>query len=125
MGVERDPTNGDIDEGARMKATVVRYQARLERADENQHLIEAVFADLEARAPGGFTFRVFRLDDGESFVHVGIEHDVEDPDSLQDLWQHRSHFVTNTRWWPPFCCAVDWLVACGLAVMISAGVGFH
>src|SRR5207342_1795632 len=20
---------------------------------------------------------------------------------LKDLWQHRSHFVANTRWWPP------------------------
>jgi hypothetical protein len=22
---------------------------------------------------------------------------------LKDLWQHRSQFVANTRWWPPFC----------------------
>jgi hypothetical protein len=26
---------------------------------------------------------VFRLDDGVSFLHVVIEHDVDDPDSLQ------------------------------------------
>ncbi len=31
-----------------MKAIVVRYQAKPERADENQKLIEAVFADLDA-----------------------------------------------------------------------------
>ena len=24
---------------------------------------------------------------------------------LKDLWQHRSHFVANTRWWPPFCAS--------------------
>ena len=30
---------------------------------------------------------------------------------LKDLWQHRSHFVANTRWWPPFCLVVDWLAA--------------
>ena len=30
-----------------MKATVVRYQAKPDRADENQGLIEAVFADLD------------------------------------------------------------------------------
>jgi len=29
-----------------MKATVVRYQAKPDRADENQQLIEAVFAEL-------------------------------------------------------------------------------
>src|ERR1700712_630578 len=68
-----------------MKATVVRYQARPEQADENQRLIEAVFADLAAREPVGFTYKVFRLEDGVSFVHVVIEHDVEDPDSLQDV----------------------------------------
>jgi len=66
-----------------MKAIVVRYQAKPERADENQQLIEAVFADLDERQPEGFTYKVFRLDDGVSFIHVAIEHDVEDPDSLQ------------------------------------------
>jgi hypothetical protein len=66
-----------------MKATVVRYQARPERADENQRLVEAVFADLDKREPVGFTYKVFRLEDGVSFVHVVVEHDVEDPDSLQ------------------------------------------
>jgi hypothetical protein len=44
---------------------------------------------------------------------------------LKDLWRHRIHFVANTRWWPPFCCAVDWLVAAGLAVMIASGVSFR
>jgi hypothetical protein len=69
-----------------MTATVVRYQAKPERADENQQLIEAVFADLEARQPEGFTYKVFRLADGVSFVHVVVEHDdVERPDSLQDV----------------------------------------
>jgi hypothetical protein len=66
-----------------MKATVVRYQTKPERADENQQLIEAVFADLEERQPEGFTYKVFRLEDGVSFIHMVIEHDVEDPDSLQ------------------------------------------
>ncbi len=68
-----------------MRATVVRYQAKPERADENQQLVEAVFADLEAREAEGFTYEVFRLEDGVSFVHVVIEHDVPDPDSLQDV----------------------------------------
>jgi hypothetical protein len=68
-----------------MQATVVRYQTKPERADENQALIEAVFADLTARRPHGFTYQVFRLDDGVSFVHVVVEHDVDDRDSLQDV----------------------------------------
>ena len=43
----------------------------------------------------------------------------------KDLWPHRTHFVVGTRWWPPFCAAVDWLVAAVLAVEIAAGVNFH
>ena len=59
-----------------MKAIVVRYQAKPDRADENQGLIEAVFADLDDRKPEGFTYKVFRLDDGVSFIHVVIEHEA-------------------------------------------------
>jgi hypothetical protein len=77
-----------------MKATVVRYQAKPDRADENQRLIEAVFADLDERQPEGFTYKVFRLQDGVSFVHVVIEHDVDEPDSLQDVPAFQA-FVTG------------------------------
>ena len=65
-----------------MKATVVRYQAKPDRADENQRLIEAVFAELDEREPEGFTYKAFRLDDGVSFVHVAIEHDNDQPATL-------------------------------------------
>lgn len=44
---------------------------------------------------------------------------------LKDLWQHRSHFVANTRWWPPFCLVIDWVAAAIIAVEIVAGVQFH
>jgi hypothetical protein len=78
-----------------MSATVVRYQAKADRADENQQLIEAVFADLAAREPEGFTYKVFRLEDGVSFIHVVIEHDdVDKPGSLQDVPAFRA-FVAN------------------------------
>jgi hypothetical protein len=69
-----------------MATIVVRYQAKADRADENQKLIEAVFAELSESEPDGFTYKVFRLDDGVSFVHVMIEHDdVENPGSLQHV----------------------------------------
>jgi hypothetical protein len=44
---------------------------------------------------------------------------------LKDYWQHRRHYVANTRWWPPFCAAVDWLVALVLIAEIVAGVNFQ
>jgi hypothetical protein len=69
-----------------MATTVVQYRVKPERAEENQQLIEAVFAELDRSEPEGFTYKVFRLEDGVSFVHVVIEHDgVDHPDSLQAL----------------------------------------
>ena len=44
---------------------------------------------------------------------------------LKDFWQERHHYVAGTRWWPPFCAAVDWLVALVLLIEIAAGAGFH
>src|SRR3954469_15666632 len=41
---------------------------------------------------------------------------------LKDLWQHRSHFVANTRWWPPFCMVVDWVVAAIIVAEIAVGM---
>ena len=42
-----------------------------------------------------------------------------------DPWQHRTQFVANTRWWPPFCMAVDLIVAAVIVVEIAAGLHFR
>jgi hypothetical protein len=44
---------------------------------------------------------------------------------LKDLWQHRTQFVRNTRWWPPFCMSVDFVVAAIIVVEIAAGMEFR
>ena len=44
---------------------------------------------------------------------------------LKDLWQHRTQFVAGTRWWPPFCAAVDFLVAAILALELAYGMSFR
>jgi hypothetical protein len=44
---------------------------------------------------------------------------------LKDAWQERRQYVANTRWWPPFCAAVDWVVAAMLVVAIAAGARLH
>ena len=41
---------------------------------------------------------------------------------LKDLWQHRTHFVANTRWWPPFCLVVDFVAALVMSVLLLTGV---
>lgn len=53
-----------------MGATVVRYTTKPERAEENQALVEAVFAELAETAPTGLRYETYRLADGVSFVHV-------------------------------------------------------
>jgi hypothetical protein len=42
---------------------------------------------------------------------------------LKDLWQHRTGFVAGTRWWPPFCAAVDFVAAALIALVLATG--FH
>lgn len=44
---------------------------------------------------------------------------------LKDLWQHRTGYVGGTRWWPPFCMAVDFIVAATIAIEIVAGMSIH
>ena len=41
---------------------------------------------------------------------------------LKDLWQHRTGFVAGTRWWPPFCAAVDFVAAVLVALALVAGI---
>jgi tRNA (Thr-GGU) A37 N-methylase len=53
-----------------MGEVVVRYRVKPERAEENQLLIERVFAELAERRPAGLAYASFRLEDGVSFVHV-------------------------------------------------------
>lgn len=51
---------------------VVRYQTKPEYAEENQRLVQDVYAELAASDPGGLRYMTFRLADGVTFVHVAI-----------------------------------------------------
>ena len=37
---------------------------------------------------------------------------------IKDAWQHRTQFVANTRWWPPFCLVVDFVAAALIAIRL-------
>ena len=58
---------------------VVRYETRPEAADENQRLVEQVFAQLSADDPGGLRYATFRLADGVTFVHVATVEGADNP----------------------------------------------
>jgi len=61
-----------------MPARVIRYRTKPESADENQQLIERVFAELDEMGATGFAYASFRLDDGASFLHVVVEEEGAD-----------------------------------------------
>ncbi len=44
---------------------------------------------------------------------------------VKDAWQQRTQYVSGTRWWPPFCAAVDFAVASIIAIEIVAGFQFR
>jgi hypothetical protein len=52
-------------------------------------------------------------------------HLLVDSKDVPGLWQHRTHFVANTRSWPPFCMTVDCVVAAIIAIEIAAGLNFR
>jgi hypothetical protein len=68
-----------------MPTVVVRYRTKPERADENQQLVEKVFAELDETDATGFAYASFRLEGGVSFVHVVVEEDGEASVSLADV----------------------------------------
>jgi hypothetical protein len=68
-----------------MPTVVVRYRTKPERADENQQLVEKVFAELDELGATGFAYASFRLEDGVSFVHVVVEEPGESSVSLADV----------------------------------------
>jgi hypothetical protein len=65
------------------RVTLVRYKAKPDRADENEALSRAVFAELRATAPDHVVYALFR--DGLDFVHVFINTKADDSNALTEI----------------------------------------
>ena len=63
------------------RSVVVRYRTTPETAEENQRLVEQVFASLADSRPEGLHYVTLRLADGVTFVHVASQ----DGDALSGL----------------------------------------
>lgn len=61
-----------------MNARMIRYTTKQDSANENQRLVENVFAEIADKDPGGVRYAVFRAEDGVSYVHVVIIDGDED-----------------------------------------------
>ena len=65
-----------------ISSVVVSYQVKPEAVAEHVRLIEAVFAQLHGEQPGNVEYKVVRLADGVSFVHVSS---ADTPDGSNPL----------------------------------------
>jgi hypothetical protein len=72
-------------------ATVVRYRARPEKAEENAALVRAVYGALLRSRPAGLRYATFRLEGGDTFVHV-----AEDPGDLLGALPEFRTFLQGT-----------------------------
>lgn len=64
-----------------MPSIVVQYRCKPDQADENQRRVEAVFAELAERDPGGVRYATLRLED-DTFVHIA---QVDDANPLTEM----------------------------------------
>jgi Antibiotic biosynthesis monooxygenase len=65
-----------------ISSVVVSYRVKPEAVEEHVRLIEGVFTQLHAEQPGNLEYKVLRLDDGVSFVHVST---ADTPDGANPL----------------------------------------
>jgi hypothetical protein len=61
-----------------MKRTLIRYKTKPETTEQNQRLIEDVFAELQSKSPEDVRYMVLRLGDG-SFLHLVETGEGENP----------------------------------------------
>jgi hypothetical protein len=61
-----------------MKRTLIRYKTKPETTEQNQRLIEDVFAELQSKSPEGVRYVALRLGDG-SFLHLVETGEGENP----------------------------------------------
>ena len=92
-----------------ISSVVVSYQVRPEAVAEHVRLIEAVFEQLRAQQPDNVEYKVMRLADGVSFVHVSS---ADTPDGSNPL----PVFV------PPSRLYISESQGCGASLVTSARI---
>jgi hypothetical protein len=76
--------NGKLEHA--MKRTLIRYKTRPEMTEQNQRLIEEVFAELQLKSPEGLRYMTLRLADG-SFLHFVESGDADNPLPAMDAFR--------------------------------------
>jgi hypothetical protein len=68
-----------------MKRIMVQYKVKADRADDNQRLVEAVFAALHEAAPADFRYASFKGEDGVSFTHIVSMESADGSNPLEEI----------------------------------------
>ncbi|MEO3810932.1 MFS transporter [Sphaerisporangium sp. B11E5] len=77
--VAAPPRGDEPKEESHMTSTsIIRYTTKPDAADENQRVVEKVFAELAEKAPAGLRYATFRLADGVTFVHIVQKEEGDD-----------------------------------------------
>ena len=72
-----------------MRQTLIRYETKLERAEENERLIKHVFEELHAKLPEGIRYMALRLG-SNAFVHFVAVDTVDGSNPIPHLDAFRS-----------------------------------
>jgi hypothetical protein len=92
-----------------ISSVVVSYRVKPEAVDEHLRLIEAIFEQLDAERPSDVEYKVMRLDDGVSFVHVSTADtpDGSNPLPALEAFQQFSKGAAERVATPPVPTAAD------------------
>jgi Antibiotic biosynthesis monooxygenase len=92
-----------------ISSVVVSYTVRPEAVAEHVRLIEAVFEQLRAEQPGNIEYKVMRLDDGVSFVHISTANTPDGSNPIPELaaFQRFSQDAAARVATPPVPTAAD------------------
>ncbi len=65
------------------RVTLVRYETKPERAEENEALSRAVFAELDTTQPPNVAYALFR--NGDAFLHLFVNFADDSSDAVTEL----------------------------------------
>jgi hypothetical protein len=86
---------------------MVRYRVKPGRADENERLVRAVYDELHESNPEGLRYATFRLDDGDTFVHVAESESATSPLSEVDAFQEFQSEIADRSEEQPVVTEID------------------
>jgi hypothetical protein len=65
--------------------SLIFYKTKPGRGDENERLVENVYAELAERDPGGIRYATLRLEDGVTFIHIFATDADDGPSPLSSI----------------------------------------